>query len=320
MFKSKITPLIIIVNFYVTIIAISLLLTTAVSAATLVLPSSGESVVGRNLIVPAKASETLLDIARRYDVGYSEIKAANPNIDPWLPKEGSPVVVPTQYVLPQAPRRGIVINLAEMRLYYFPESQPGQPGVVVTHPIGIGREGWSTPLGKTSVISKKKNPTWIPPESIRAEHEANGDPLPKVVPPGPDNPLGKFALRLGMPGYLIHGTNRPWGVGMRVSHGCIRLYPEDIASLFAQVKVGDSVNIVYQPFKAGIKDAVLYLEAHVPLPELESPERSGLTKMVATIVAATEKPIPEMYWEAAKRVADERTGVATQVGLEFRHD
>ncbi|QBQ53282.1 L,D-transpeptidase family protein [Nitrosococcus wardiae] len=315
MFKLKITPLITaIVNFYVTMIAVSILWTSAVSAATFVLPSSGESVVGRNFIVPAKASETLLDIARRYDVGYREIKAANPNIDPWLPKEGSPVVVPTQYVLPQAPRRGIVINLAEMRLYYFPESQLGQPGVVVTHPIGIGREGWSTPLGKTSVISKKKNPTWIPPESIRAEHKANGDPLPKVVPPGPDNPLGKFALRLGMPGYLIHGTNRPWGVGMRVSHGCIRLYPEDIASLFAQVKVGVSVNIVYQPFKAGIKDTILYLEAHVPLPELENPEGGGLTNMVATIVAATEKPIPEMHWEAAKRVADERTGIATQVG------
>jgi L,D-transpeptidase ErfK/SrfK len=312
MSKLKITRLII-VNFYAGIIVAGILLTAAASAATFALPPPGEDVVGQNLIIPAKASETLLDIARRYDVGYSEIKIANPNIDPWLPKEGSPVLVPTRYVLPQTPRKGIVINLAEMRLYYFPEPPLGQMGIMITHPIGIGREGWLTPLGKTSVIGKRKNPTWIPPKSIRAEHEANGDPLPKRVLPGPDNPLGKFALRLGMPGYLIHGTNRPWGVGMRVSHGCIRLYPEDIASLFEQVNIGAPVNVVHQPFKAGIKDGMLYLEAHGSLSDLEASKRSGLTEMVAAIVAATEKSLPELGWKAANRIANARTGVATQV-------
>ncbi|KFI23515.1 peptigoglycan-binding protein LysM [Nitrosococcus oceani] len=312
MAKSKIVRLII-TNFYTSIIASAILFSAPALAVTFALPSLGETVVGRNLVVPAKASETLLDIARRYDVGYSEIKAANPNVDLWLPKEGSLVVVPTRYILPQAPRKGVVINLAEMRLYYFPESPTAQPSAVVTHPIGIGREGWSTPLGRTSVISKKKNPTWVPPESIRAEHAADGNPLPKIVPPGPDNPLGKFAMRLGMPGYLIHGTNRPWGVGMRVSHGCIRLYPEDILSLFNQVKVGTPVNIVYQPFKAGLKDGILYLEAHAPLPELENSEQGGLTSMVAAIVAVTEKPVPEINWELAKRTAADRTGIATQV-------
>lgn len=313
MSKVKIAHLII-AKIYIGLIGASALFPAVVGATNFALPPPGEAVVGHNLVVHAKASETLLDIARRYNVGYSEIKAANPNIDPWLPKEGDLVVVPTQYVLPQAPREGIVINLAEMRLYYFLERRLGQPGGVITHPIGIGREGWSTPLGRTSVIGKKQNPTWIPPESIRAEHEARGEPLPKVVPPGPDNPLGKFAMRLGMSSYLIHGTNRPWGVGMRVSHGCIRLYPEDIASLFSQVEVGTSVNIIYQPFKAGIREGMLYLEAHASLPELESKGRGGLTSMVAAIVAATEKPIPETNWEVVRRAVEERTGVATQVG------
>ncbi|MGR6036196.1 MAG: L,D-transpeptidase family protein [Candidatus Nitrosoglobus sp.] len=322
MFKSKMAR-IIIINFYAGIITASALLTAPALAASFPLPPPGESVVGQNIFVPAKASETLLDIARRYDVGYSEIKIANPNIDPWLPKEGIPVLVPTQYVLPQAPRKGVVINLAEMRLYYFPKSPVGQPRIIITHPIGIGREGWLTPLGLTSVIGKKKDPIWIPPKSIRLEHEANGDPLPKQVLPGPDNPLGKFALRLGMPGYLIHGTNRPWGVGMRVSHGCIRLYPEDIASLFEQIKVGTSVNVIYQPFKAGVKKGMLYLEAHDPISDLEtSSKRGDLTDMVAAIIAATkksltEKPLSELGWEAANRIASHRTGVATQViGLE----
>lgn len=312
MSKLKVAHLIII-NFYAGIIVVGVLLATAASAATFALPPLGESVVGQNIIIQAKASETLLDIARRYDVGYSEIKIANPNIDPWLPKEGSEVLVPTQYVLPQAPRKGVVINLAEMRLYYFPESLVGQPGIIITHPIGIGREGWSTPLGTTSIVGKKKNPTWIPPQSIRAEHKANGDPLPRRVLPGPDNPLGKFALRLGMPGYLIHGTNRPWGVGMRVSHGCIRLYPEDIASLFEHIKIGTSVNIVYQPFKAGIKEGMLYLEAHDSISDLEESKRGDLTDMVAAIVAATEKSLPELGWQAANRIANDRTGIATQV-------
>lgn len=303
----------IIINFYVGIIITSVFLAAA-SATTFLLPPPREAIVGQNLVVKAKASETLLDIARRYDLGYGDITMANPNIDPWLPKEGSSVIIPTQYVLPQAPRKGIVINLAEMRLYYFPKPQSGQPGIVMTHPIGIGREGWLTPQGKTSVISKKKNPVWTPPKSIRAEHEAKGDPLPKRVPPGPDNPLGKFALRLGMPGYLIHGTNRPWGVGMRVSHGCVRLYPEDIASLFKQINVGTPVNIVYQPFKAGIKDGILYLEAHGFLSDLKALKGEDLTGMVAAIIAVTEASISEQYWEIADRIATHHTGIATQVG------
>lgn len=287
--------------------------TVGVSAATFDLPPPGEEVVGQNLFVHAKASETLLDIARRYEVGYSEIKAANPDVDLWLPEEGAQVLIPLQYVLPQAPRKGIVINIAEMRLYYFPKTPPGQAGVVITYPLGIGREGWATPLGKTTIIEKTPNPTWFPPESIRAEHKANGDPLPRVVPPGPDNPLGKFALRLGMPGYLIHGTNRPWGVGMRVSHGCLRLYPENIARLFKKVKVGTPVNIVYQPFKAGMRRGALYLEAHTSLTDLETSEASGLTKMVAAIVAATEKAAPDVNWRTVKQIIHDRTGVATPV-------
>jgi L,D-transpeptidase ErfK/SrfK len=300
-------------KFYSPIIVLCTLGSAVVSAAIFDLPPPEEAVIGQNLTVYAKASETLLDIARRYGIGYQEIKAANPKIDPWLPPEGAPVLLPLQYVLPQAPRKGMVINLAEMRLYYFPESSAGQRDVVITHPLGIGREGWLTPLGKTTVIAKKKDPAWIPPESIRAEHAANGDFLPPVVPPGPDNPLGKFALRLGIPGYLIHGTNRPWGVGMRVSHGCIRLYPEDIARLFEQVAIGTPVNVVYQPFKAGIRDKMLYLEAHASLVDLETATRSEASDMVAAIVAATTEPVPGINWELAKQIARDRTGVATRV-------
>lgn len=282
------------------------------SAATFGLPPPGEAVIGQNLIVHAKASETLLDIARRYEIGYREIRAANPAIDPWLPEEGALVLIPSQYVLPQAPRKGIVINLAEMRLYYFPRRPAGQMEVVVTYPIGIGREGWSTPLGKTTIIEKTPNPTWIPPESIRAEHAANDDPLPQVVPPGPDNPLGKFALRLGMPSYLIHGTNRPWGVGMRVSHGCIRLYPENIARLFERVKIGTPVNIIYQPFKAGMRRGELYVEAHLSLTDIKVSDSSGLTEMIAAIVAATEKSVSGVKWEAVEQIVHKRTGIATR--------
>ncbi len=175
--------------------------------------------------------------------------------------------MPRRYILPDAPWKGIVLNLPEMRLYYFPESTGGAEPAVVTHPISIGRQDWQTPLGETTIVSKVKNPAWYPPASVRAEHAADGDPLPAVVPPGPDNPLGGYAMRLGLPGYLIHGTNKPYGVGMRVSHGCIRMYPEDIVSMYSQVPGNTTVRIINQPVKTGWLDGELYLEVHPPLEE-----------------------------------------------------
>lgn len=250
------------------------------------LPPSGEDVVGQIQVLHARREDTLADIARRYDLGYDEILQANPGVDPWLPRAGTRIVLPTQFILPDGPRKGIVLNVASMRLFYYPPAKPGEQAVVVTHPIGIGREEWPTPLGKTVVTAKAANPTWNVPESIRAEHAEAGQPLPKVVPPGPDNPLGLFALRLGFPGYLIHGTNQSYGIGMRATHGCIRLYPEDIESLFGQVAVGTPVRIVNQPYRAGWRDGVLYLEAHTPL---ERNKRITQKRLKSEMAAALKK-------------------------------
>lgn len=219
-------------------------------------------VIGEVRTARVKPGETLLDIARRYDLGYDEIVAANPGVDPWLPHPGSRIVIPTQFILPMAPRRGLVINLAARRLFFYPQQPQGEAAQVITHPLGIGREGWHTPLVQTKIVSKQVNPSWRVPPSIRAEHAQDGEVLPAVVPPGPDNPLGTRALRLGIPGYLIHGTNKPAGVGMRVSHGCLQLYPEDIEALFEQVPVNTPVVIVDQPYLVGRHKGLVFLEAH----------------------------------------------------------
>ena len=229
------------------------------------LPPEGEDVVGKIQVATAHHSDTLLDIARRYDLGYEEIIAANPGVDAWLPGEGTRVVLPTQFVLPDAPREGLVLNLAAMRLFYYPKPEAGERPVVITHPIGIGREGWQTPEGIMTITHKKEKPAWTVPESVLKERAAAGNPLPPIVAAGPDNPLGDFAMRLSDPLYLIHGTNQPYGVGIRVSHGCVRLYPEDIARLFPLVPEGTQVRIINQPYVAGWLKGQLYLEAHQPL-------------------------------------------------------
>jgi L,D-transpeptidase ErfK/SrfK len=229
-----------------------------------------DQVIGTLQVTRASAEDTLSDIARRFNLGYEEIVRANPGVDPWLPGEGREIVLPTQYVLPQAPREGIVINLAQLRMYYFPKTKQGEPRRVITHPIGIGKVGWSTPEGTTKVTAKAKNPTWFPPASVRKEHAKAGEKLPARVPPGPDNPLGTHMMRLGWPSYLIHGTNKPYGVGLRSSHGCVRFYPEDIGVLYDQVPVGTKVTVVNQPFVFGWQDNVLYVQA---FPVLEDDKR-----------------------------------------------
>ena len=227
------------------------------------LDAAADDVVGSVQVVVASKEDTLPDIARRFNVGYEEITRANPGVDPWLPGAGREVVVPTRFVLPDAPRDGIVINVAAMRLYYFPPHKKGEPQVVYTHPIGIGKAGWSTPQGMTSVVSHVKDPIWRPSAALRKDHfNDNGEQLPAVVKPGPDNPLGKFELTLGWPSYLIHGTNKPYGVGLRSSHGCIRLYPEDIDKIFQMVPNGTHVRVVNQPFLFGMHEQQLYLQAY----------------------------------------------------------
>jgi len=284
-------------------------------AATFVLDAAGQTVVGEVRAIDAAHEDTLLDIARRHGLGYEELRAANPGVDPWLPGAGTRIVLPTRFILPDAPHRGLVLNVAEMRLYHFPEPRAGEPPRVETFPIGIGREGWETPLGASRVVQKVRNPAWYPPASIRAEHEEMGDPLPRVVPPGPDNPLGDFALRLGIPGYLIHGTNKPAGIGMRVSHGCVRLYPEDIAALYGEVRAGTPVHIVDQPYKVARAGDRLLLEAHPPGGEFAGAAPGDLTPLVRALVAATGDPgSPAVDWERARQIALSADGIPTEVG------
>lgn len=222
--------------------------------------------VGAVQVTLASKEDTLPDIARRFDIGYEEIVRANPGVDPWIPGEGRRIVVPTQFVLPNAPREGIVINVAAMRLFYFPAHRKGEPQQVFTHPIGIGKVGWSTPEGVTQVVAHVKDPIWRPSVALRKDHrEDNGEDLPAVVGPGPDNPLGKYEFRLGWPSYLIHGTNKPYGVGLRSSHGCVRLYPEDIEKVYQMVPNGAPVRVVNQPYLFGWHDGRLYVQAYTVL-------------------------------------------------------
>jgi L,D-transpeptidase ErfK/SrfK len=283
----------------------------------------------------------LLDIARRHGLGYEDIVRANPAVDPWLPGDGTRVVLPTRFVLPPGPRSGIVLNLAEYRMYYFPQPESGKPAVVMTWPMSIGRMDWATPLGTTRIVAKVKRPTWYPPQSVRKEHEADGRPLPRTVPPGPDNPLGEFAMRLGLPGYLIHGTNRPAGVGMRVTHGCIRMFPEDIEFLFGHVAVDTPVRIINEPVKLGWQGDQLIMEVHRTLdilpvvadestaavsidaqagPEIvEPPMQSRLTDLTVRFVAATNAHPGELDWDFAEQLLERADGIPAAVGTTIKN-
>jgi len=207
--------------------------------------------------------DTLYDVARHMGLGINETSEAFPEVDVWLPPEGESLAFPTFWILPESDGKGVVVNIPEMRLYYFPPASRGRSPTVVTYPVGLGRDEWRTPTGKFKVTEKTIDPTWVIPESIRAEHiKERGDPRKQIPGGAPDNPLGHFRIRLSLPTYGIHGTNIPWGVGMEVSHGCVRLYPEDIQRLFGIVSVGAVGEIVYQPVKIGARDGDVYAEVH----------------------------------------------------------
>ncbi len=209
-------------------------------------------IVGINTYYTVMQEDNFYALARRYNIGIIELISANPGMDPWVPEPETVIKIPTIHILPEKSlRKDIVINLPELRLYYFQNEK-----VVMTFPIGIGREGWQTPVGKTKIIQKRKNPSWTPPQSIREENPG----LPLVVPPGPDNPMGEYALSLALSGIAIHGTNRPYGIGVRSSHGCIRMYPEDIEQLFDVVNIGTQVTIIDQSYVLGWKNDILFLE------------------------------------------------------------
>ncbi|WP_347987820.1 L,D-transpeptidase family protein [Methylomonas sp. AM2-LC] len=270
----------------------------------------GDSLIGspphQVKYVPAKEEDTLIDIAVEYKLGQDEIVLANPSVDRWLPHAGTQVRIPNSFILPEAPRQGIVINLPEMRIYYF----PADVSKVITYAIGIGREDdWRTPLGRTQIAGKTENPSWTPPPSIKAEHLADGDELKPFYPPGPDNPLGLYAFRLGIPGYMIHSTNVVNGVGMRVSHGCIRMYPQDIEQFFPMVKVGSGVNIVNQPIKVGWYHDTLYLEAYPQLEEYPASFEQRLHAALSLIERANGGTMPVIKGSILKTAIEKASGI-----------
>ena len=290
----------------------------SVGATVFELATPDAVLLGREERVLTNTEDTLYDIARRFSLGSEEIVRVNSGFDPWLPGEGRNIVIPGERVLPSGPHEGIVINLPEHRLYYFPVTPAGKPQRVFTYPISIGKMDWTTPLGKTKVKDKRENPSWTPPESVRQEHIANGDPpLPAVVPPGPDNPLGAHAMRLALPGsYLIHGTNNPLAVGMAVTHGCIRMYPEDIAELFPLVPVGTPVYLVNEPVKLAWVDGRLLLEVHPPVAGQGQTQEPDLKVFEGLMEKALGDTVVAIHWELAREALSRALGMPVVVGLE----
>jgi L,D-transpeptidase ErfK/SrfK len=276
------------------------------------------AIVGEDQEIQTIYEDTLYDLARHYSLGSEELIRVNPGIDPWIPGADKTLFVPGRHILPSGPHTGIIVNLPEHRLYYYPKVKRGQPQVVVTFPVSIGKMDWHTPIGLTHVISKIKNPSWYPPEGVRAEHAAAGDTLPPVVPPGPDNPLGAFALRLaaGNGTYLIHGTNNPIAVGLAVTHGCIRMYPEDIESLFAQVPNGTEVRIMNEPIKVAWVDGELLLEAHPPVDAEGQSYEPNVDQFAQLLRDAVGDSTVAIHWDYAEEVLRMADGRLATVGLE----
>jgi len=280
------------------------------------LPPADVDVVGEVKLVKARAEDTLIDIARRHGVGFDAMSMANPGIDFWLPGEGTEVTVPTRFILPPGPREGLVVNLPEMRMYYYPKAKPGEQRVVETYAISIGRQDWLSPLGTTRVTNRIENPVWFPPTSVREAHAAEGKTLPRRVEPGPDNPLGAYAIGLGIPGYFIHSTNRPFGVGMRASAGCIRMYPEDIESLVYRIPVGTVVRIMNEPYKAGWHAGRLYVQAYPVLEEHRDESIATYSNAVKAVAAALGTRPGRVDYEQLKAAVNVRNGLPVGISRE----
>ena len=320
------------------ILAAFIVATSPGYAAIYDLPPEDQDVIGAMSTTVATYDDTLVDIARRHGLGYQDIVLANPQVNVWVPGEGTEVVLPNRFVLPPGPRTGLILNLAEYRMYYFPEPKAGEPAKVHTYPMSIGRMDWETPLGRTQIVAMARDPAWYPPQSVRDEHAADGDPLPRIVKPGPDNPLGTRALRLGIPGYLIHGTNRPAGVGMRVSHGCIRMFPEDVEFLFDRIPVKTAVRIIDVPVKIGWDGEELVAEVHqllevpqrlpeetaeqlkaldadVELPDVESLSKDPLTHVTEQFITATAERAGQLDWDVVEALVGRSDGIPKVVGI-----
>ncbi|HTW51250.1 MAG TPA: L,D-transpeptidase family protein [Stellaceae bacterium] len=287
---------------------VALLTAPAMAADFVVAPDT--KAVGQVQTYVVQQGDNFADIARKFDIGYTEMMAANPGVAPWTPPVGQTLYIPSLYILPNAPRQGIVIDLGERRLYYFPRD-----GAMQTYPIGIGAIGFDTPHATTKVVRKEPNPVWIPPPSIRAEQPD----LPAQIGPGPDDPLGDYALRLGWPNYLIHGTNKPDGVGRNVSHGCIHLYPEDIQKLFNSVAVGTPVRVIDQPVQAAWIQGGLYVEAHPSKDQADQIDTEQAmtpdppTGLRETVSAAAGDAAQAVDWNTVDQIGVQRTGLPVEV-------
>lgn len=296
-------------------------LTVPASAEDLSLPElRGDSLVGRIQTVLVRPGESLLDIARAFDIGHDQIIGANPSINRWVPEPGTRVIIPSRYILPSGPRSGIVLNLGELRMYYYPPNTRA----VWTFPVSIGDFDWETPIGTTRIIAKEREPAWSPPASIRAEHAAESEPLPTVIPGGdPDNPLGHYAFRLGIKGYLIHGTDerRSYGIGMRVSHGCIRMYPEDIAFLFEHVKVGTQVRIINEPVKYGTEFNAQFIEIHQVIDsDFEQLATEEIFNLALQLIEAYSPSREDINPRALARSAILATGIPARISFDHEYN
>ncbi len=277
-----------------------------------------DSVVGEDQTVVTVYEDTLYDLANKYSLGSEEIIRVNPGVDPWIPGAGKTIIIPGRHILPPGPREGIVVNLPEHRLYYYPKPKRDGTRTVITYPVSIGKMDWRSPIGLTHVIQKEKDPKWYPPESVRKEHLAAGDPLPAVVPAGPDNPLGQYAMRLaaGNGTYLIHGTNNPIAVGLAVTHGCIRMYPRDVAALYPLIPVGTPVRLINEPVKVAWVDGELLLEAHPPVDAQGQTVEPEIEQFAALMRAAVGDTTAAINWDYAREVLQKSDGVLATVGLE----
>ncbi|HEY7929301.1 MAG TPA: L,D-transpeptidase family protein [Steroidobacteraceae bacterium] len=287
-------------------------------AATYEISGPDQTIVGEDQVITTVYADTLYDLARRYSVDSQELIRVNPGIDPWLPGAGKKVIIPGRFILPPGIRDGIVVNVPEHRLYYFPKRHRGKPQIVITYPVSVGKLDWNTPIGLTHVTQKLKNPTWHPPAGVRKEHLEEGDPLPAFVPPGPDNPLGQYALRLAAGGgtYLIHGTNNPVAVGMPVTHGCVRLYPDDVAALFPLVPVGTAVHIINDPIKVAWVDGQLLLEAHPPINDNGDSVEPNVDAFAGLLQKAVGDSTVAINWDYAREVLAKSDGQLATVGIE----
>ncbi len=294
------------------------LLVSRSQAAVFTLPPEGGSLIGQDQQIQSQASDTLLALARKYSVGYWEIQEANPKVDMWLPGQGTNITVPGRFIVPPVAHNGIVINLPQHRLFYFPKPRRHEQPIVITYPVSPGEGDFPTPVGVTRIVRKVPHPIWIPTAHILKAHEAAGDPIPRIWPAGPDNPMGEWALEttLSHGEIYIHGTNNPMAIGMSVTHGCVRLYPEDIAALFPVVRVGAAVTIVNEPVLASLQDGELYLEVHPPTTSNHVPAPPDFARISQIVDAALGKSVVAIDWDKVRQVATQANGIPQLVGIQ----